>query len=48
MERSDVDKIRESIKEKRGERVEIQLDRGRNKIDIEKVVQSRNEARMEE
>ena len=36
MERSDVDKIRESIKEKRGERVEIQLDRGRNKIDIEK------------
>ncbi len=36
MERKDVDKIRASVKDNCGSLVEIQLDRGRNKIDIEK------------
>jgi len=36
MERIDVDKIRASVKDNCGSLVEIQLDRGRNKVDIEK------------
>jgi uncharacterized protein Veg len=36
MERKDVDKIRASVKDNCGSLVEIQLDRGRNKVDIEK------------
>ncbi|MCR4782499.1 MAG: Veg family protein [Lachnospiraceae bacterium] len=36
MERKDVEKIRASVKDNCGSLVEIQLDRGRNKVDIEK------------
>lgn len=35
MEHSEYDKIRSSIRQQRGSRVMIQLDRGRNKVDIQ-------------
>lgn len=35
MERSDFDKVRASVADKCGSRVEICLDRGRNKVDIQ-------------
>jgi uncharacterized protein Veg len=38
MERSQYDMVRESVAQKCGSRVEICLDRGRNKVDIQKGV----------
>jgi len=38
MEREDFDKVRESVKQQCGSRVVIQLDKGRNKIDIQEGV----------
>jgi uncharacterized protein Veg len=38
MERSEFDKVRASVREQCGNRVEIRLDRGRNKVDIQKGV----------
>lgn len=35
MERSDFDKVRESVREQCGSKVEIKLDRGRNKVDVQ-------------
>ena len=36
MKQQDISKVRASVKEQCGNRVVIQLDRGRNKIDIQK------------
>ena len=38
MERSDFDRVRESVRQQCGSRVVIQLDKGRNKIDIQEGV----------
>ena len=38
MEREDFDKVRESVRSQCGSRVVIQLDRGRNKVDIQQGV----------
>lgn len=38
MERNDFDKVRESVRQQCGSRVVIQLDRGRNKVDIQEGV----------
>ena len=38
MEYADVDKVRASVQRQRGSKVMIQLDRGRNKVDIEQGV----------
>lgn len=38
VEREDFDKVRESVKAQKGSRVVIQLDRGRNKVDIQEGV----------
>ncbi len=38
MEHSDFDKVRASVKQQCGSKVMIQLDRGRNKIDIQEGV----------
>ena len=35
MERTEFEKVRASVKEQCGNRVEIRLDRGRNKVDIQ-------------
>ncbi|MCR5271820.1 MAG: Veg family protein [Lachnospiraceae bacterium] len=35
MSQSDIQKVRESVKQQCGSRVMIQLDRGRNKVDIQ-------------
>ena len=35
MEHSEIDKVRASVKQQCGSRVVIQLDRGRNKVDIQ-------------
>ena len=35
MEQAEINKVRESILQHRGNRVVIQLDRGRNKVDIQ-------------
>ncbi|MCR5388440.1 MAG: Veg family protein [Lachnospiraceae bacterium] len=36
MEQSDINKVRASVHSRRGNRVVIKLDRGRNKVDIQK------------
>lgn len=38
MEREDFDRVRESVRQQCGSRVVIQLDKGRNKIDIQQGV----------
>ena len=38
MERTEFEKVRASVKEQCGNRVEIRLDRGRNKVDIQRYV----------
>ncbi len=38
MEREDFDKVRDSVRAQCGNRVVIQLDRGRNKVDIQEGV----------
>ena len=40
MEHSDFDKVRASVKQQCGNKVVIQLDKGRNKVDIRKPIQA--------